>query len=74
MVETAMIDQRIRKRTGIVPVSGMAYEPALLGEHDEVIVLEANVQRNSLADHGTHFDGIGHLDLNAVALGQHELF
>ena len=54
-------------------MGGMAHQAALLGEHNEVVVLVADIERNGL---GNHIGGImllGQVDRDAVT-GAHSIF
>ena len=44
-----MTDQRLDERAGGVPRGGMDHQPGGLVEHDEMIVLEHDVERDVLA-------------------------
>ena len=66
MVDTAVIDQGVRKRAALVAVGGMAHQPALLGEHNEIVVLIANVERDGLGNHIGGIVRLGQVDRDAV--------
>ena len=55
MVDAAVVNQGVRKGAAIVTMGGMAHESALLGEHDEVVVLVTDIERDGL---GNHISGI----------------
>ncbi len=57
IADTTMGDKGIYQRIAMMPLGRMAHEPRLLGKHDEMLVLVANVQR----------DVIGSLDYTAFA-------
>lgn len=44
MVNATVIDQGVRKGAALVAMGGMAHQTALLGEHDEVVVLVADIE------------------------------
>ena len=48
----------------------MAHQPALLGEHNEIVVLIANVERDGLGNHIGGILRLGQIDRNTVA-GSH---
>lgn len=70
MVDAAVIDQRIRERTALMTMRRMAHQAALLGEHDEVVVLVADIERDGLGNHVGRVVRLGQVDRNAVA-GSH---
>jgi len=70
MVDTAVIDQRIRERTALMTMRRMAHQAALLGEHDEVVVLIANVERDGLGNHVGGIVRFGQINRNTVT-GSH---
>ncbi len=70
MIDTAVVDQGVRKRAALVAVGGMAHQPALLGEHNEIVVLIANVERDGLGNHIGGIVRLGQIDRNTVA-GSH---
>ena len=70
MVDTAVIDQGIRERTALMTMRRMAHQAALLGEHNEIIVLIANVERDALGNHIGGIVRLGQIDRNTVA-GSH---
>lgn len=70
MVDTAVIDQRIRERTALMTMRRMAHQAALLGEHDEVVVLIANVERDGLGNHVGGIVRLGQINRNTVT-GSH---
>ena len=70
MVDTAVIDQGIRERTALMTMRRMAHQAALLGEHNEIIVLIANVERDGLGNHIGGIVRLGQIDRNTVA-GSH---
>ena len=66
MIDTAVVDQGVRKRAALVAVGGMAHQPALLGEHNEIVVLIANVERDGLGNHIGGIVRLGQVDRDAV--------
>ena len=70
MVDTAVIDQRIRERTALMTMRRMAHQAALLGEHDKVVVLVANIEGNGLGNHVGRVVRLRQIDRNTVA-GSH---
>ena len=70
MVNTAVIDQGIRERTALMTMRRMAHQAALLGEHDKVVVLVANIEGNGLGNHVGRVVRLGQIDRNTVA-GSH---
>lgn len=66
MVDAAVVDQGVRKRTALVAVSRMAHQAALLGEHDEVVVLIANVRADGLGNHVGGIVRLGQINRNTV--------
>lgn len=70
MVDTAVIDQGIRERTALMTMRRMAHQAALLGEHNEIIVLIANVERDGLGNHIGGIVRLGQIDRNTIA-GSH---
>ena len=72
MVDTAVIDQGIRERTALMTMRRMAHQTALLGEHNEIIVLIANVERDGLGNHIGGIVRLGQIDRNAVT-GSHDV-
>ena len=67
MVDTAVIDQGIRERTALMTMCRMAHQAALLGEHDKVVVLIANVERDGLGNHIGGIVQLGQIDRNTIA-------
>ena len=67
MVDTAVIDQGVGKRAALMAMGRMTHQATLLGEHDEIVVLIANVERNRLGDHVGRIVRLGQIDRNAVA-------
>ena len=70
MVDTAMIDQGIRERAALMTMRRMAHQATLLGEHNEIVVLIANVERDGLGNHIGGIVRLGQIDRNTVA-GSH---
>lgn len=70
MVDTAVIDQGIRERTALMAMRRMAHQAALLGEHNEIVILIANVERDGLGNHIGGIVRLGQVDRNTVA-GSH---
>ena len=70
MVDTTVIDQGIRERTALMTMCRMAHQAALLGEHNEIVVLIANVERDGLGNHIGGIVRLGQIDRNTVA-GSH---
>ena len=73
MVDTAVVDQGIRERTALMTMRRMAHQAALLGEHDEVVVLVADIEGNGLGNHVGRVVRLGQVNRNAVA-GSHGVF
>ena len=67
MVDTAVIDQGVGKRAALMSMGRMAHQATLLGEHDEIVVLIANVERDGLGDHVGGIVRLGQVDRNTVA-------
>ena len=72
MVDTAMIDQGVGKRAALVTMGRMAHQATLLGEHDEIVILIANVERDSLGNHIGGIVRLGQIDRNTIA-GTHSV-
>ena len=70
MIDTTVIDQGIGKRAALMAMGRMAHQATLLGEHNEVVVLIANVERDGLGNHVGRVVRLGQVDRNAVA-GSH---
>ena len=70
MIDTAVVDQGVRKRAALVAAGGMAHQATLLGEHNEIVVLIANVERDGLGNHIGGIVRLGQIDRNTVA-GSH---
>ena len=66
MVDTAVIDQGIRERTALMTMRRMAHQAALLGKHDEVIVLVADIEGNGLGNHVSRIVRLGQVNRDAV--------
>ena len=66
MVNAAVVDQSVRKRAALVAMGGMAHQAALLGEHDEVVVLVTNIEGNGLRNHVSRIVRLGQVDRDAV--------
>ena len=45
IADSAMSDERVHERVTVMPACGMTDEAGLLGKHDEVLVLVADVER-----------------------------
>ena len=73
MVDTTVIDQGIRERTALMTMCRMAHQAALLGEHNEIVVLIANVERDGLGNHIGGIVRLGQIDRNTIA-GTHGVF
>lgn len=67
MVNATVIDQGVRKGAALVAMGGMAHQTALLGEHDEVVVLVADIEGNGLGNHIGGIVRLGQIDRNTVA-------
>ena len=67
MIDTAVVDQGVRKGAALVAMGGMAHQPALLGEHNEIVVLIANVERDGLGNHIGGIVRLGQVDRDAIA-------
>ena len=72
MIDAAVVDQSVRKGAALVAVGGMAHQAALLGEHDEVVVLVADIEGNGLGNHVGRIVRLGQVDRDAVA-GAHSI-
>ena len=70
MVDTTVIDQSVRKGAALVAMRRMAHQTTLLGEHNEIVVLIANVERDGLGNHIGGIVWLGQIDRNTVA-GSH---
>mgnify|MGYP006978842099 CR=1 FL=1 len=70
MIDTAVINQGIRERTALMAMRRMAHQAALLGEHDKVVVLIADIEGNGLGNHVGRVVRLGEVDRNTVA-GSH---
>ena len=66
MVDATVIDQSVRKRAALVAMGGMAHKAPLLGEHDEVIVLVADIEGNGLGNHVSRIVRLGQVNRDAV--------
>ena len=67
VVDTAVIDQGIGKRAALMAMGRMAHQATLLGEHDEIVVLIANVERYGLGNHVGGIVRLRQIDRNAIA-------
>ena len=67
MIDSAVVHKGIGERARIMAVGGMTHKTALLGQHDQVIVLKANIQRDSLGNDLGAFVKLRQLDRNAIA-------
>ena len=73
MVNAAVVDQSVRKRAALVAMGGMAHQAALLGEHDEVVVLVTDIEGDGLGNHISGIMRLGLVDRDAVT-GAHSIF
>ena len=69
VVGSAAVHERVHERAVAVVGRGVAHEPRLLRQHDEVLVLEADVQVDGLAGHGAAGGLVGRLVDDRVARG-----
>ena len=61
-----MVDQSVRKGAALVAMGGMAHQAPLLGEHDKVVVLVADIEGNGLGNHIGGIVRLGQVDRDAV--------
>ena len=66
MVEAAVVRQGVCQRAILMAMRRMAHEPALLGQHEQVIVLVANIEWNGLRHDGPGLANLGELDRDTV--------
>ena len=66
MIDTAMVDQSVCKGAALVAMGGVAHQAALLGEHDEVVVLVTDIEGNGLGNHISGIVRLGQVDRDAV--------
>ena len=73
MVNATVIDQGVRKGAALVAMGGMAHQTALLGEHDEVVVLVTDIEGDGLGNHISGIMRLGQVDRDTVT-GAHSIF
>ena len=73
MVDATVVDQSVRKGAALVAMGGMAHQAPLLGEHDKVVVLVADIEGNGLGNHVSRVVRLGQVDRDAVT-GAHSIF
>ena len=67
MVDATVVDQSVRKGAALVAMGGMAHQAPLLGEHDKVVVLVADIEGNGLRNHIGRVVRLGQVDRDAIA-------
>ena len=67
MIDAAVVDQSVRKGAALVAMGGMAHQAPLLGEHDKVVVLVADIEGNGLGNHVGRVVRLGQVDRDAIA-------
>lgn len=66
MVDATVVDQSVRKGAALVAMGGMAHQAPLLGEHEEVVVLVADIEGNGLRNHVSRIVRLGQVNRDAV--------